>query len=664
LLAIGGAEADNCSQFLFLIPELVSVWEATMMKLRSLYADRAKYQRPARCYRPRLECLEGRCVPSTVTNLSDHDPGSLRDAIATTPAGGTVDFQAGLSGTITLTTGELAINKDLTIAGPGADVITVSGNHASRVFDIAATFTVDISGLTIADGSVTNNYGGGIYNDGTLTVSNSTLSGNSAYAGGGIYNLGTLTVSNSTLSGNVASAVGGFGSGIYNGGTLTVSNSTLSGNYASYAGGGIYNDGTLTVISSTFSGNEGIGFLYGSGGGGIANKGSLTISNSTLSGNVASPASSGGGILNLGTLTVSNCTLSGNVADYGGGGIDNSDYGTLTVSNSTLSGNSADDGGGIANAHGTVTVSNSTLSGNLATWGGGIANLGTLTVSNSTLSGNFADLGGGGISTADDNPPHSVTLTNVTLTANRANSGGGLSVGSGSPVLHDTLIAGNFRGLISTTPDDVGGNLDPGGDYNLIGDGTGMTGLVNGVNGNQVGSADAPIDPLLGPLQDNGGPTFTHALLGGSPAIDAGNNAYATDWDQRGPGYPRIVNGIIDIGAFEYQGDRSRPSASGEARGRPILATVVLDLPPRAAFTPILSSATFPGEATIASVTRGVAPRWEEVSVPSAIVEDPRLTSVHEKAPGPMAALWPDPGPLQWSWPNPDVFSQEAELAR
>jgi hypothetical protein len=84
-----------------------------------------------------------------------------------------------------------------------------------------------------------------------------------------------------------------------------------------------------------------------------------------------------------------------------------------------------------------------------------------------------------------------------------------------------------------------------------------MTGLQNGVNGNQVGSADAPIDPLLGPLQDNGGPTLTHALLSGSPAIDAGNNAYATDWDQRGPGFPRITDGdpVIDIGAFEVQQD-------------------------------------------------------------------------------------------------------------
>jgi hypothetical protein len=119
-----------------------------------------------------------------------------------------------------------------------------------------------------------------------------------------------------------------------------------------------------------------------------------------------------------------------------------------------------------------------------------------------------------------------------------------------SPVVHNTLIAGNFRGA---TRDDVSGALDPGGDYNLIGDGTGMTGCSNGVNGNQVGSASAPIDPLLEPLADNGGPTQTMALLPGSPAIDAGNNAYATDWDQRGAPFRRIVNGVIDIGAFEVQ---------------------------------------------------------------------------------------------------------------
>jgi hypothetical protein len=142
-----------------------------------------------------------------------------------------------------------------------------------------------------------------------------------------------------------------------------------------------------------------------------------------------------------------------------------------------------------------------------------------------------------------------VTLTNVTLTANRASTGGGLYVNPGSsvPVLHNSLIAGNFRGATGTTRDEVFGRLDPGGDYNLIGDGTGMTGLSNGVNGNLVGSAAAPLDPLLGPLQDNGGPTQTHALLAGSPALNAGDPAQLGVADQRGV----VRTGGVNIGAYQ-----------------------------------------------------------------------------------------------------------------
>jgi hypothetical protein len=382
-------------------------------------------------------------------------------------------------------------------------------------------------------------HGGGLYvNGGSVTIASSTIASNQGIGGpasyggtggnsegGGLYNGGTLTVSNTTLSSN--SAVGTFrgGGGIYNQGTLTVSNTTLSGNSAAYSGGGIYNTGTLTVSNSTLAGN----------------------SASAVDG----PSAAGGGICNLGTLTVSNSTLAGNFASYWGGGIYN--VGTLTVSNSTLAGNSA--------------------VGTFSYGGGGICNLGTLTVSNTTLSGNSASgiygRGGGGIYNVGTFP---VTLTNVTLTANRANTGfsshgGGLSVNSGSPVLQNTLIAGNFNGATGTTRDDVYGAVDASGDYNLIGDGTGTTGLSDGVNGNHVGSASSPIDPLLGPLQDNGGPTLTHALRSGSPAIDAGNNLYATDWDQRGEGFPRIVNGIIDIGAFEFQSDGSAPLFTRSVRG-------------------------------------------------------------------------------------------------
>ena len=145
----------------------------------------------------------------TVTNTLDSGPGSLRDAIATAAPGDTINFS--VTGTITLTSGELLINQNLTITGPGASGLAISGNFLSRVFDIGSG-TVAVSGLTIQNGSTSADPGGGIYNHGTLTLSNNTLSNNSAAIGGGIYNNGTLTVTNSTLSGNVSSD----GGGIYN----------------------------------------------------------------------------------------------------------------------------------------------------------------------------------------------------------------------------------------------------------------------------------------------------------------------------------------------------------------------------------------------------------------------------------------------------------------
>jgi len=420
-----------------------------------------------------------------------------------------------------------------------------AGGSASGAGLYATGGSLDISDSTIAKNRATGGRGG----DGGYYTTTYTFSGYTFYRrysfggqgggaqGGGLYvNGGSLTLASSNMASN--QGTGGPGG--------------VNGSPGSAGGGALYmmsNAGTPTITGSTLSGNT------TNGGGGIFNGGTLMVSNSTLSGN------SGGGIYNAGyysysaTLTVNDSTLSGN----SGPAITNY-FATLTVNDSTLSGNSTrGDGGGISNGYlGTLTVSNSTLSDNSAVYGGAIYNdefAGTLTVSNSTLSGNSADIYGGGIFATFTNPP--VTLTNVTVTANRANSyGGGLFVGSGAPVLHNTLIAGNFRGATATTADDVYGSLNSGGDYNLIGDGTGMFGLTNGVNGNLVGSASAPIDPLLDSLGNYGGSTLTHALLPGSPAIDAGNNAYATDWDQRGPGYPRIVNGIIDIGAFEVQSDR------------------------------------------------------------------------------------------------------------
>jgi hypothetical protein len=252
------------------------------------------------------------------------------------------------------------------------------------------------------------------------------------------------------------------------------------------------------------------------------------------------------------------------------------------------------------------------------------------------------------------------TLTSVTVTANRATSyGGGLYVFLGSPVLHNTLIAGNFRGATGTTRADVYGSLNPGGDYNLIGDGSGMTGLSNGVNGNQVGSASHPIDPLLGPLQDNGGPTQTVALLPGSPAIDAGNNAYATAWDQRGPGYPRIVNGIIDIGAFEVQAP-----AHGRPTGQPLPDPLSVPSPPAAnalGLEPSSSGGLPPGPAERPGAHDRLLPTTA-MSAARAASEDRLVVPMPETSAGQRAIPGPDLELVGSAWPNPPLSLEEAGL--
>jgi predicted outer membrane repeat protein len=612
-----------------------------------------------------------------VTNLLDSGAGSLRQAIIDTPSGGTVDFQAGLTGTITLTSGELAIGEDLTIAGPGADVITVSGNHGSRIFEVSnRSATVMLFGLAITQGQVTTN-GGGIYNTGALMVSACTLSGNAcAYQnvkGGGIYSSGTLTVSGCTFTGNSADDKGGYGGdggGIYNdNGRLTVCNCILSGNSAANLthtltsnseGGGIYNSGTLTMSGCTLSRNSATNPMGDGGGIYNANSGTLDISNSTfrdnsatgggailndhglmnvshctLGGNSALQTSGnarGAGIYNFfGTATVSDCNLIGNSATIGtgegsGGAIEND--GTLTLTNCILSGNSANStteglGGAIYNGAGTLMVSNCTFTGNSATSqgggilsvgamaqvsitnstfsgnsagtvGGGIANGGPLILSNCTLTGNSANHGGGIYNSAgtltvsestlaansasrggaiDNSFLGTVTLTSSTISGNSAGQGAGISNNSGTVTAKNVIVAGNA----APVSPDLAGPLNSLGN-NLIGDGSDSSGFIGT---DLVGTAGNPIDPLLGPLQDNGGPTQTMALLTGSPAIDAGDNTGAPDTDQRG--FPRIVGGTIDIGALEVQpaGQPTHLTFQGPASvtaGTPFAITVtVLD---------------------------------------------------------------------------------------
>jgi hypothetical protein len=230
----------------------------------------------------------------SVTNTNDSGLGSLRQALAVANNGDTVDA-TGISGVITLTSGQLLVEKSVTINGAGADVLAVDGNATSSIFQIgtgATAPTVTISGLTIRNGE--GGFGGGILNGSgaTLTISNSTISGNVAGFGGGIFNTGPLTIANTTITGNTASG----GGGVYNDSSLAIINSTISGNAANGDGGGIANNETATITNSTLSDNS------SSFGGGIFTIGTVeigdTIFNASASG--ANIASDGGTVISLG----------------------------------------------------------------------------------------------------------------------------------------------------------------------------------------------------------------------------------------------------------------------------------------------------------------------------------------------------------------------------
>jgi len=244
----------------------------------------------------------------TVNALDDVDDTScdaghcsLREAILYASPGDTIDFSVNLSGTIELDGDPLTIDKNLTIDGPGAAILAISGNTASpskksRVFHVFSEtndLDVTISGLSIINGDASNLSGGGVYNEGeNLTILNCILDNNSATEGGGIYNSGIMTFDHSTLSNNATT--GGSGGGVRNEGTLHINNSTIAGNSAvSGAGGGIYNDklSQMTVDNSTIFDNHADSNRYW--GGGIGNYGTLAVTNSTISGNSADSSGSG-----------------------------------------------------------------------------------------------------------------------------------------------------------------------------------------------------------------------------------------------------------------------------------------------------------------------------------------------------------------------------------
>ena len=441
-------------------------------------------------------------TPTTiVTNTNDSGPGSLRQALADAHDGDTINFDPSLDGqTITLTSAELVIDKNITISGPGSDLLTVERFPPAQfsVFHVMPTHTATIAGLRIS-GGYSQSGGGGVLDDhATVTISNCFLTGNSAVYGAAIYNDG---------SGSNA--------------TLVVLNSSVTNNYAQFAGGGINNNGsgaTASVINSFVTNNvaaySSFGFAVGDGGGIYNGGGTLMITNSSVSNNIAGvtdpfPAGFGGGIYSSGMLTITNSTLSGNRSSLGGGGIAG---GPLMITNSTISGNGA----------------SSQHDGQPFGRGGGIS--GTVTLSNSTISGNYAGVSGGAIDGGG-------SITNSTISDN---NGGGIFV-TGALEIGDTILdAGtpvNISGVGTVTSQGYNVCSDNGGGH--------LTGPGDQINTN----------PMLGSLQDNGGPTFTHELLTGSPATDAGDPNFTPPpyYDQRGPGFSRVRNNRIDVGSFEVQ---------------------------------------------------------------------------------------------------------------
>ncbi len=447
---------------------------------------------------------------------------------------------------------------------------------------------VTVSGCTFSDNSVDAGYGGGLCIGHTATVAQATIdhctfTGNSASYGGGLYAwTQDVTVDSVTASGNSVTSLGG---GLYirpwSDGVGLVTDCLVEGNAAHSSGGGIYAGNGVTIQRTTVSGNTteasvGGGILVSSGsaivdcnivdnvglgGGGVAvsDGGHTSISPVTITGSTISSNTATGGHFSLDAGTKSS-------SDYGGGGIFVYSTSGVVMDGCTVAHNSAEMGGGIyaytysvLQSH--LTVTDSTIACNSADTGGGIwASLAT--IDQCTISGNTAVVGGGvyvGRTSEDD-----VTVRHSTVAYNEASaSGGGIFVNAGSLTLDHTIVAQNE----ALTYHDLTGTIDCTIDarYSLIGRSSG-SGLVPAPvgspdeNGNLIGgtSYGERIDPLLGPLVDNGGTTLTHALLSDSPAVNAGDPSAVAGangvplYDQRGEPYTRVYDGRIDVGSVEH----------------------------------------------------------------------------------------------------------------
>ncbi len=452
-----------------------------------------------------------RLATFTVTKTADTDDGtcdadcSLREAIdAANGAGGAdiIAFAGGVTGTITLTLGQIDITDELTINGPGSGSLAISGNNSSRIFDIQDDTT--IRDLTLRDGDASD--GGAISNNGNnLTIEDSVITNNSADTdGGAIYqDEGYLTIRRTEISNNYAGEDGG-GIAFYmddDDDILRVEDSLITNNTARYDGGGIF----------AYADDEG------------------------------------------GTVYIDNSTISNNDAYDDGGGIFfySDDDGYLVVSNSTISGNNARDGGD----------------------GGGIffySDDGRLTIDQSTISNNYAYDNGGGI--AIEETSYTTIIRNSTIVFNESYYyGGGISQEDGDIYLYNTIVAEN-ESFYSGGHDIYSNGNYVYSRYSLVGDDSDANVVDRGGTILNTASGVSPV------LANAGGLNEVHQLLAGSPAINAGEPGPSPQmFDQRGSGFPRILDGRLDIGAVE-SGASAAPAAPLEVPVLPGWALWILGL--------------------------------------------------------------------------------------
>jgi predicted outer membrane repeat protein len=435
--------------------------------------------------------LEDRRLMATVipvTSALDTGSGTLRDAIAqaaSTSGPVAIDFRLATPATIDLTQGQLALTDTagpISIVGPGASRLTIDGGGDGRVMQIDPGVSASMSGLTLTDGS-DNFGGGGLYNAGTGSLTDCTISGNSGEYGGGVLNDGTLSLAGCQITDN---STGGGAGGVSNYGTVSIDHCTISGNFSAGAGdnggaGGVETDfHSMTLADSVISGNT----CWGFGGGINVEGGDATIERCTIADNTAFQA--GGGLTVVrnpsplahnGTVLLRDCDFTGNVAgEYGGGACIGSgsaspspgnasasgcrfagnvarEYGggiavtagSLTIANSSITGNSAgSQGGGLfawASSFGgtsDVSVQDVTISTNTAAQGGGVYNAGDLTMTDARIVADTASGDGGGIANAG-----TLSMTGTSLRGNTAAADGGGLYNSGTATLIGCLVSGN-----------------------------------------------------------------------------------------------------------------------------------------------------------------------------------------------------------------------------